>query len=243
MNQETSSNQQINRSKSILSQFVSTVFWSFFLGILILVMISAVQWKKQGYPNMLQNLNSQYFSEVNYLTQHNTFLSNRCVSFFNLLDQKIVSLMTDAKTTFAKSHLNEKISIENNEGHHSLFTSALADSLGGIKKITLMLWESLLILSFKFINVFGAISLFVFALLFGALNGLVTRYVRTMEGGRESTFMFHKMTGMIIQLPLWIIILYFVLPLLINPTIIIGLLTGSLFLVVYIATSSLKKFI
>ena len=76
----------------------------------------------------------------------------------------------------------------------------------------------ILVLLFKFINIVGAALIYLLAALFGACDGLVTRYVRTAEGGRESTFIFHQMTNMVIQIPVGLIMIYLISPVLINPT-------------------------
>lgn len=131
-----------------------------------------------------------------------------------------------------------------NQGNHNNFMSDIIFSIPVLfQSIVAMLWASFWVLVFKFISVFSAILIYVFAGLLGALDGLVMRYVRTAEGGRESTFIFHKMTDTILQIPIWLIFIYLLSPVLINPTWIIVLLSLSFFLVFNIATANLKKFL
>lgn len=46
----------------------------------------------------------------------------------------------------------------------------------------------------KFINIFSPIWVYAMTIILGVLDGLTARYIRTVEGGRESTFIFHHLS-------------------------------------------------
>jgi len=241
------------RRKSALHRFIGAIFTAFFLGMLVLVVVNIYQWNSSGYDAMMQNLNSHYQTEMSSLMVRNGAVAVYTIAMFQLINSKFTQWISNSKREIqsleASKHISFLQSVRNKAQQFNQHTKSnfvdgmLSGAFGHIKQIGCMLWASFIVLLFKFISVFAAILIYIFAGLLGALDGLVVRYVRTAEGGRESTFIFHKMTNVIIQLPIWLIIIYLISPVLINPMIVIALLALSFFVVFNIATSNLKKFL
>ena len=258
-------NKPIPRKKSASWRFIGAVLWAFFLGFLFLLMLNLYEWHREGFNPMMQNLSVHYASEVDILMQKNVVIGAYSVAALQLLNAKVIGSKPASEDTaqgdessvgntvgqavkekhgfipFVSNHVQQNN--QQNSRSASLFSGIFVDGLSTLAQIGAMLWASFLVLLFKFINIMGATLIYVLAALLGACDGLVTRYVRTAEGGRESTFIFHKMTDTILQIPAWLIMIYLVSPVLINPTFMIGLLALSFFMVFNIATANLKKFL
>ena len=95
----------------------------------------------------------------------------------------------------------------------------------------------------KCISLFASVWVFIFAALIGALDGLVARYIRTSEGGRESTFIFHKVADGLLKIPVILLFLYLTSPFFINPEWVVVLMGVLFFAFFYTATANLKKFL
>jgi hypothetical protein len=95
----------------------------------------------------------------------------------------------------------------------------------------------------KTVSVLVSLWVFVFSSLLGAMDGLLNRYKRTCEGGRESTYIYHKVSSSMYKIPLAILVVFLSLPLDINPEIVVILLSITFFMYFYITTSSLKKYL
>ena len=243
--------EKTKKKKSALRRFIGSIFTAFFLGILVLVIINAYQWHNKGYNTMMFNLNGQYQTEVTSLITQNSTVAAYTIAIFQLINSKFTNLVSSSKEKIASlkslQHFrflqNKTKKTKKTNRQRNFITGMLNSACGYLKQIGCMLWASFILLSFKFVSIFAAILIYLFASLLGALDGLVTRYIRTAEGGRESTFVFHKITGVIIQLPCWLIIIYLISPILINPTLVIVLLALSFFTAFNIATANLKKFL
>lgn len=236
------------RKKSIFRRFMGTILWAFILGFLLLLTMNAFEWYSKGYDTMMNDLQQHYQTELNSLMIRNAFIGSYSMAALQFLDNKISSWIMGSEEAAEEIHLPHQflfvfVKEKSVEKSDVLFSGALTNSLKGAQKIGGMLWASFLVLSLKFISVLAAFLIYLFAALFGALDGLVVRYIRTAEGGRESTFIFHKMTETIVKIPALLIMLYLISPILINPTLVIILLASSFFLVFNIATANLKKFL
>lgn len=96
----------------------------------------------------------------------------------------------------------------------------------------------------KFISVFCSFSVFIFAGFLGLLDGLLTRYIRTAEGGRESTYIYHHLADALFKIPFCLVVAYLALPFpLKNPLILVVILAMISFLFCRLSASNLKKFI
>jgi hypothetical protein len=224
--------------KSILRSFIGAVFTAFWLGLLVLISLNAYHWSRKGYNTMMLNLNNDYQTEVSSLMIRNNAFATYIVSVFKFINSKFKKIQPLLQHTKDKTK-----EITQTKNKNNFISGLLTGTSGYLQKIGCMLWACFKILLFKCISIFGAALIYLFASLLGALDGLVSRYIRTAEGGRESTFIFHKMTNAVIQFPIWLVVIYLISPALINPMLIIALLALSFFVVFNIATSNLKKFL
>jgi hypothetical protein len=95
----------------------------------------------------------------------------------------------------------------------------------------------------KIAAVFSSWFLFLMAYLLGTLDGLTIRYRRTEEGGRESTFVFHKVSQRILSIPTLILSAYLFLPLSFSPLWVVAGVALLLFYFSQVSAANLKKFI
>lgn len=98
------------------------------------------------------------------------------------------------------------------------------------------LWVKLLLL-------FSASLLFLFALSLGLLDGLVSRYVRTLEAGRESAFLFHRVGNLLLAAPTWVLLGYLLVPNDFYINAFINALAVMLFYLSFSVSSNLKKYL
>lgn len=94
----------------------------------------------------------------------------------------------------------------------------------------------------KFISVLCSFMVFVFAGVLGGLDGLLSRYIRTAEGGRESTYGYHFLADSVFKIPFLLVLVYLALPFSISPLLIVCALSLLIFMFSRISTSHLKKF-
>lgn len=96
----------------------------------------------------------------------------------------------------------------------------------------------------KFINIFAPIWLYAMTMTLGVLDGLTARYIRTVEGGRESTFIFHHLSKTWVRLLLLLLLVDTCSPLWTLPNNIMALIVAT-FLFFYSRTrcAHLKKFL
>lgn len=250
-NDHTKKSQKPKKSKTMLQRFISAAATAFFLGFLVLVIFNAYMWITKGYNKMIENLDNNYQEKIiSSLTIQNSSISAYSVAAFELINDKFKKWILNSEKQFQLWQKNNQFGIlQNLPTEKTLVKKAnciegiLESAFSSLQKIGFMLWVCFTVLVFKFISIFGALLIYIFASLLGALDGLVTRYIRTAEGGRESTFIFHKLTDVIIQFPIWLIAIYLISPALINPMLIISLLALAFFVVFNIAASNLKKFL
>lgn len=123
------------------------------------------------------------------------------------------------------------------------FQSQITSIKSVFERAMLLFSQSILTVILKLFCLLAGIAMYTMGSLMGALDGLAARYVRTEEGGRESTFFFHHITDKIIRLPPLIILAYLVGVFSPDPGVFVLLLGISLFSFFFIATSNLKKFL
>lgn len=102
---------------------------------------------------------------------------------------------------------------------------------------------TLALMAAKLLSVSISLLVLVFAALIGAMDGLLKRYIRTQEGGRESTFVFHRISDVLITAPVLLLVIYLALPIYLPPQAVVMAMSGLVFLFFTIATTNLKKFL
>jgi hypothetical protein len=222
--------------KSITGKFtfVLLVAWVIAMG------VNMVDWHRKGYTTLMQKLDQNYAEQMKGLFIRNEkmglysdamiiFVEQHTQSFFIRVIQKIKSLLSSVSLFNFKPNKREEEFI-------SMVGQYVIQFLSVVVRATQILFA-------KVLSILVSFWVYVFYALVGVLDGLVRRYIRTIEGGRESTFVFHKISHLVIQLPVGIVALYLIVPGLFSPEIVVILMSFSLFGFFKIATSQLKKYL
>jgi hypothetical protein len=220
------------KPRSSLFGFIYEVIRSMFWAIVIGFIINCILWHREGYEKLMIALNKNYNTEMTgiYLRNH---------QFADLYQSQIHTL-----SNFT-SEIDEQIS----ESIHfksimNAYTIDLWNLVQGYSyKILQVFNETAKDIMAKTLSVMVSLWIFIFSSLLGAMDGLLHRYIRTQEGGRESTYVYHKVAYCVYKAPLAIILLYLALPIMINPEIVVVILSMTFFMFFYLTTASLKKYL
>lgn len=254
MSQEQTKTPRPQSQYGVAIKIVRGVIGTTILGFLVVSLISAYQWISSGYESSMQNLDKKISRETEVMKLRSPVLLNNSMKMIlwikGLLDRTKLNLENPTKdlNRIKPAVLNSDAKEVSNKQKKSKseaidVTSVGKDILNAFTKIGKILWLSFIFLLFKIIEVYAASILYLFTSLLGALDGLMKRYIRTEEGGRESTFAFHWITNITIKFPFLLIFLYFILPIEINPVVLTCLIASSFFLIFNVLTTSLKKFL
>ncbi|MCE3237398.1 MAG: hypothetical protein K0R24_379 [Gammaproteobacteria bacterium] len=236
MNEKSPHSSRRGSDNSVVSKliFVLWVAWVVAMG------LNIVDWHRKGYTALIQKLDQNYAEQMKGLFIRNETMSvysdavivlikQHTQLFFIVMVGKIKSLLSSVRLFDFKSDKQE-------EECMSMISQEVIQFLSVMVKTTQVLLA-------KVISVLASFWVYIFYSLVGVLDGLVKRYIRTSEGGRESTFVFHKVSNLVIQLPVGIVVLYLIVPDLFSPEIVVILMSFSLFAFFKIATSQLKKYL
>ena len=212
---------------------VKAIIW----GVAIGFVINCYLWHTNGYTSLMSDLNSSYSNQMSDISFRNKEVATEFKESSGALSHGIDWMIN--KT----SNIQTSIPYTNNTAKGSFVR-------GKVSKIEVYFSDvyNILITTFKvhiakFIGLLASFWLFVFASILGACDGLLMRYIRTSEGGRESTFVFHRVTGNVIKVPVSIVFIYLTIPVSPDPEIVAVIISILFYMFFYIATSNLKKFL
>ncbi len=213
---------------AIWSAFAATV-WGLFIGIVINFFI----WHHEGYAKLMNDMDITYQHQVHGISLRN----------------QTAAVHEGAWIGFVFDHLNEWKKFSGNKikkkklAENDSLTQPTNFALTLLNKVYYVSTGTFKILIAKFLSVFSSIWVFIFAALIGGIDGLLKRYIRTIEAGRESTYIFHRVSDFLIKIPVGMLFLYLTLPIFIRPELVALLMSVTVFLFCYTATSNLKKFL
>lgn len=217
-----------------------TVMTAFLWALLVGLVIHGFLWYDEGYAVLMKQLTNSYAQQTAMMQQR-----------ANLPEKKsrLLHMMADY---FA----HERIVVMNHTRRWLARAPLLSDAAmnTGVKQALLKPWHfvedvaALIFLTSKLIvakcaSLLLSIGVFVFAILLGACDGLVARYIRTQEGGRESAFLFHRIADKAVRLPMLCVFLYLASPFFIPPTWVVIFISVLLFSLCRLTTANLKKFV
>lgn len=217
---------------SFLGSLVQSVFWACVIAFAINIFV----WCHDGYGTVCTKLEREYHAQVNAVAirshtlavvlslfaSHVTIIKNQTQNHVNaLLNQhkQVQALLTNEFVKRATSHIKSDV---------ARFWQVLIGTLN----LTFL----------KFLSIGISVLVFAVAGLIGAMDGLLVRYVRTAEAGRESTFLFHRVAGVMLKAPIKITMLYLAFPFFINPEIVVLFISFLFFVFTRLYTANLKKF-
>lgn len=213
-----------------------------FFGFLIMLCFNAYMWDRQGYQTLMHALNHEY-----QLQTQNIFNRDKSASLeYNELSNIDAREIDAEKNNINKIIKNNPLNFSTYFTNHKLNISIenkvhLVEKF--ISKIETISVNTIKIIFAKLTAVFASILVFMAFIILGTSDGLLSRYIRTSEGGRESTLMFHKVSDKLIQASSIIIFLYLICPIFISPEWVVVLLSFLLLMYCRSATSNLKKYL
>lgn len=214
----------IERESNHLIRALSSILKVTLFSIFAALVINTISWNIYGYTSTINSLENGFSKKIEDI-------SNRSLSsgVFDLLviDEFASHLTID-------SHSIEKI---NAKLPGEISTPSWIPHFANILILTAKDHIA------KILEVFSSWFLFILSYLLGTMDGLVNRYVRTVEGGRDSTFVFHKVSQRIMSVPILLLSFYLIVPLSLSPVFVIAGIAILIYVFSKVTASNLKKFI
>lgn len=199
-----------NSTKKRVS-FVQSISIAITFGLLITILISMIELKMTSYKDITLKLDSSYKDLALVTILNNSILAQNLVDIQKYLTKGLDSgleVLASFLGNFKKQYDLPEVSRE-----ASSFIEIVSS---GIYKFFVIFLLCLKLVVAKLINVFCGGLLYVFAALLGLVDGLVVRYVRTMQAGRESTFVFHHVSKILMHVPAIVLFIYICTPFALN---------------------------
>ena len=216
--------------------FIGRVLSALVLGLLGSVLINIVDWNIRGYDVVMNKLSDSYENQMNSLTGHNQAMATNIIIGFNA-----VSSTLNKTVLFSENKLTQLLpGTKKIQPQHALWFQSVVVTI--YKTITIIA-DTVKVMLVKMGSLLCSLWIFIFATLLGLFDGLVARYVRTVEGGRESTFIFHKFTDTFLKFPGLVLLSYLLMPSYISSEMVIMVLSVIFFVTCFTATSQLKKYL
>jgi len=229
----------IKRKKSML---ISSIGWGVMaaaLGFLLTLILSCIAAYKTSYVDALSYLATSYFNLILEIANRNPGFAHFILHSQTLAEAQIFQGLNDGQA-FILGHFSKLQNISAPSGKISNLIDDATYHLYGF--LYLAKW-SLKLDIIKFISVFCSLMVFIFAGFLGLLDGLLTRYIRTAEGGRESTYVYHHLADALFKIPFCLVVAYIALPFPLNPLIVVVILAVTTFMFCRVSGANLKKFI
>ena len=219
---------------SLISMFIGAVF--------VGLIINCGLWAYQGYDKTMASLNEVYLTQVKSMLVSNDHVSDWYLHFLSRLyawtNQGQTTAMHYVEHSLATLTTNRGIDIDQTKLHDNI--QAVGGFLQKLKNIVIM---TVNVIAAKFLGVLGS-SLFVFlALMLGVVDGLLRRYIRTSEGGRESSYLYQTYQMWFIPIPIFLVTLYLSIPLELDTEMIMMGVALTTFFLSYTYCKSIKKFL
>lgn len=206
------------------------------IAIIVSVAWHTVDWMRMGYSQMYLNLDKQITLFARDIIQRQPFLLKEYLLIENSFEENTESITSPILIQ------EEKVA-----NTYTVKGNKFKESAAKIGIFFREAWNvaklSFLLVCIKFISIFSSFLLFIFSGLLGALDGLRRRYIRTMEAGRESTYLYHNISSLFRQIPALLVLVYLLVPVSIPATLVIVLISAGLFVYCDLFFSTLKKFL
>jgi len=240
--QQNQNNLQQKQRRGALGNFIAAVKFALILGFVASLLINFYSWYKEGYSYTIsQKISPSASRGTSAIAQRNATLAAYCIAVLQLIDSWGNELSSYTQAQIQHNALTGKLKIFNsNPSNQKIWVQ--------IKKIK-TIWKHFLGIFLgtaievfiKFASVFLSFFIYLFALLLGAVDGLVEREIRRAEGGRESTFLFHRVADTVLKIPGLILIVFLACPIAINPLIAVYTMALLFFCFANILCANWKK--
>jgi hypothetical protein len=219
---------------SLISMFIGAVF--------VGLVINCILWAYYGYDKTITSLNEVYLTQVKSMLITNQQVSSWYVDFlanlYNLTNNGQATAMHYFEHSIATFTTNRGIQVDHGQLHDNI--QMVGGFLQKLKNITVM---TINVIAAKFLGVLGSTLFVFFALMLGVVDGLLRRYIRTSEGGRESSFLYSTYQMWLIPIPIFIVTLYLSIPLEVDTELVMIGVALTTFFLSYTYCKSIKKFV
>ena len=220
---------------SMFGDFIDTVKFALVLGFLVSLGVNLYYWGAKGYHPTINKITNVAAHENEAIAAR----SQDAAGFFVVITQRITkwinSIIHYAEHNTPSIQLTT--SLKPNQNERTIWHNFKI----GWHKFWSILFGTAVEVLIKLISIFASFFVYVFALLLGAVDGLVQREIRRAEGGRESTFLFHKVADTVLKIPGLILIVFLACPIPINPLIAVYSITFMFFCFSSILCTNWKK--
>lgn len=217
-----------------------SLFYKTWMALVIAIVVSviwhSIEWTRLGYSQMYLNLDYQISMFAKDIIKRQPFMLEKFLRLENRLEANALSV---TKPILLQE---EKVVDHYNIKDHR-FKYGVAQLGLFFRKAWNVAKLSFLLVCIKFISIISSILLFAFAVFLGALDGLRRRYIRTVEAGRESTYLYHNISTLFRQVPVLFVLMYLLAPISISATVVILMISLGLFIYSNLFFSTLKKFL
>lgn len=242
------------RSPKKSASWVSKVGAASGYGLLVLMIFNGASWWEMGFKGFERQCETRMQASLTQIAM----LTPLFYALFESLTQVADVRWTQAETT-AVSDLktvstplnqfnggflqSDKKSASNKTSHTSFTQSLWQRGKKGLKNVGVFVRLSLYEWALKLYLLMTKSILLIMASLIGALEGLHLRYVRTQEGGRESTLLYHHAGEKLLIVPVVALMIYLGAPLSFSALWMSLCLCVFFFLYFKVRLSCLKKYI
>lgn len=232
-------NKAVKRKKNMVLKAIGCVLSGIAVGFFLTLIVSIVKAYKSGLLSALSDLLTAYADLVLEIAGRSPNLAGFILDKQALIEAEASNSLISSGS-FIAAHFPKLMNTPAPSAQIGFALAKIKYYFTGLFYLTEWSFKVDLL---RFISVFCSIMVFVFAAILGFLDGLLTRYIRTAEGGRESTYIYHHLADSTFKLPFFLIIAYIALPLPISPLLVVAVITLLIFMFCRISAANLKKFL
>ena len=240
--QQNQNNLQQKQRRGALGNFIAAVKFALILGFVASLLINFYSWYKEGYSYTIsQKISPSASRGTSAIAQRNATLAAYCIAVLQLIDSWGNELSSYTQAQIQHSTLIDKSKNFNSNPSNQNIWAQIKKIETGWKHFWGIFLGTTIEVFIKFASVFLSFFIYLFALLLGAVDGLVEREIRRAEGGRESTFLFHRVADTVLKIPGLILIVFLACPIAINPLIAVYTMALLFFCFANILCANWKK--
>jgi integrating conjugative element membrane protein (TIGR03747 family) len=237
----------VNKKRFSAHRIVGALMKGFFWGWVLSFCLSVFYWNVNGFDQANGRLINMMHTEWQI---DKTYSDTKAFSFLMSMSDLVSRAVKEATHSNAANMADHQIKdaigdqeqgyLSPAEHKASQFWHIIKQA---VKKTGMIAKNNSLMVLGKFLLFVLALPLLGLSWLFGVVDGLALREIRTAEFGRESSFIFHRFLGFIPGVLCLLITLYLLVPLWINPVVFFLVVSLMTFLLASRTVSKFKKYV
>lgn len=221
------------RKQGIVANMISAIV----IGFILTFMVNLIMWQLTSIDSTIEKIQKAQSAHLSNINMDSLpWFIGSFKEVLDILTHKVNKNYKDSRLQIDK--YLEGWGIASGDNENSLLQK-ITD--GSLNFVTLFLSVAMLML-LKLITIAASLFLYTVCGLIGLLDGLVDRYKRTMQAGRESTFVFHHVSKLVLSMPALIVFIYIVSPFYISPVLVNIVIAALIFAGTKIYGANLKKY-